>query len=88
MTLKFNFNKIEEKFLWFLTTFMFVSFYVFVTYSWGRYVLAGVACIIFGLGVILHQQFTYKFKMNYFHIFQISKEFQRKLLKNYFYSFF
>lgn len=71
MTLKINFNKIEDKFIWFVTTFMFVSFYVFVTYTWGRYVLAGAAVIVFGLGVVLKKQFTYKFRINYFHIFQL-----------------
>lgn len=71
MTLKINFSKIEEKFLWIVTTFMFVSFYVFVTYTWGRYLLAASACIVFAFGVILHRQFTYKFKINFFHIFQI-----------------
>lgn len=72
MTLKINFKNIEEKFLWFVTLFMFSSLYIFSTQSWGRYILAICSVIIFGIGVILHNGFSYKLKLNMYHIIQFT----------------
>lgn len=71
MTLRFNLKRIEERFLLLVTAFMFISFYIFSTYTWGRYLLALAAILVFGIGVVLHNDYSYKIKLNMFHIIQI-----------------
>lgn len=70
MILKINFKKMNENFLWLVTLFMFLSFYIFVTYSWGRYVLAITAIIVLIFGIIFNNTKLLKLKINYFHIIQ------------------
>ena len=71
MTIKIDLKKIEKRFLWFITLFMFVSLYIFSTYTWGRYVLAISSCMIFAIGVLIKDGFSLKIKLNMFHISQI-----------------
>ena len=71
MTLKINVRSIEEKFLLLITTFTFVSFYIFSTFTWGKYVLILGSALVFGVGVIMHNGFSEKLKLDMFHIILI-----------------
>lgn len=69
MNLKITNSDLEEKILWLITVFMFSSFYIFYYYSWGKYLLAVCAAVIFVFGVLRHTGFNGKIKLEAFHFF-------------------
>ena len=42
-------NNISNKLIWLLTVFLIASFYIFESYSWGKYILAVVAVLVFSI---------------------------------------
>ena len=52
--MKVSLNATLNKLIWLLTIFLFVSFLIFETYSWGRYAFLGVSALVIILSSIIY----------------------------------
>lgn len=66
--MKISLTKIAEKLIWVLTVFLFVSFMVFETYTWGRYAFLAASVLILVLDVLSHRRrFTIRLERYHWH---------------------
>ena len=52
--MRISLNTVLNKIIWLLTVFLFVTFLVFDTYTWGRYAFFGVSVLIVLLSAVIH----------------------------------
>lgn len=66
--MKISLTKIAERLIWVLTVFLFVSFMVFETYTWGRYAFLAASVLILVLDVLSHRRrFTIRLERYHWH---------------------
>lgn len=69
MRIDLKVKNFDAKIIWILTAFLLCAFYLFAFNTWGRYVLAVVAVLIFALGVAIPRGIGYKVEIGPYHIF-------------------
>ena len=65
---------LADKIISLLTVFLFASFFLFETYTWGRYILLGVSFIIFVI-MVIKQRGTIHFSLKPWHYYMLSMAF-------------
>ncbi|MBR4864033.1 MAG: O-antigen ligase family protein [Oscillospiraceae bacterium] len=68
--MKISVSSIIEKLIWLLAVFLFASFLIFDTYSWGRYAFFGVSILIVLLNAINYNGIL-RWRLQPFHIFAL-----------------
>lgn len=66
--MKINLKRILENIINICTIFLFASFFIFESYTWGRFILVGVSAVIFLL-YIVYKGFSVKIHTGEWHIF-------------------
>lgn len=64
-------NRLSEKIIWYLTIFMFASFYIFSNNTRGSLILLCITTAIFVISS-LQNKMKFRFKLTFFHIFVVS----------------
>ena len=68
ISMKINLKRILENIINICTIFLFASFFIFESYTWGRFILVGVSAVIFLL-YIVYKGFSVKIHTGEWHIF-------------------